>query len=229
MSGQFELEQKYRGKSKLTVVVADIRSAIDLEYYCRGVDIIFHCAALKHVAMCERSPEQAVASNILGVQNVIRSAQREGVKRCIFTSSDKAVNPTNVMGTSKLMGERLITASNDNSFNTIFCSTRFGNVLGSTGSVLPIFKRQILESKKVTLTSTEMTRFVMSLEEAALLVVNSGGIMRGGEIFITKMPVIKILNLALAMLEYFRGIEAGKAMEHIEIIGTKPGEKLYEN
>jgi FlaA1/EpsC-like NDP-sugar epimerase len=227
-SGQFELEQSYKGKSVLNAVVLDIRSEADLNYYFRGVDIVFHCAALKHVIMCERSPEQAVASNILGVLNVIRAAQKQDIERCIFTSSDKAVNPTNVMGTSKLMGERLITATNASEFRTKFSSTRFGNVLGSNGSVLPIFKRQILTQKKVTVTSLEMTRFVMSLEDATSLVVNSGGLARGGEIFITKMPVIKIINLALALLKHFKGLEESEAMENIKIIGAKPGEKLYE-
>ena len=227
-SGQFELEQRYTGKPILKAIVADIRSINDLEYYFKGVDVIFHCAALKHVTVCERSPEQAVESNVIGVQNVIRAAQRASVEKCIFTSSDKAVNPTNVMGTSKLMGERLITATNDKTFDTKFCSTRFGNVLGSSGSVLPIFKRQITDNKKITLTSLEMTRFVMSLQEAASLVVNSGSLMKGGEIYITKMPVIKILNLALAMLKYFKGLEVPDAMQWVEIIGTKPGEKLYE-
>jgi FlaA1/EpsC-like NDP-sugar epimerase len=173
-------------------------------------------------------PFDAVQTNIHGVQNVISAAQKNKVERVIFMSSDKAVNPTNVMGTSKLMGERLMTAANTRRSNhtTIFASTRFGNVLGSNGSVVPLFKQQILSGGPVTLTDARMTRFIMSVEDAALLVLDTVGLAKGGEVFITKMPVIKITDLAHAMIRHYERM-ASTPIDIVEI-GAKPGEKLYE-
>jgi FlaA1/EpsC-like NDP-sugar epimerase len=153
------------------------------------------------------------------------------VSRVIFTSSDKAVNPTNVMGTSKLMGERLITAANSNTFGerTILASTRFGNVLGSSGSVIPIFQKQIEKGGPVTLTDDAMTRFVMNIDTAVRLVIDSALIARGGEVFITKMPVVRIRDLAQVMIHSLAPLY-GRRPEEIEVvqIGVKPGEKRYE-
>jgi FlaA1/EpsC-like NDP-sugar epimerase len=211
--------------------VCDIRSYDDLEPHFQDIDVVIHTAALKHVVLSERSPAQAVQTNIDGVQNVINAAKRRGVSRVMFTSSDKAVNPTNVMGTTKLMGERLITAANssERSNRTIFASTRFGNVLGSRGSVVPIFKKQIAEGLPVTLTDTEMTRFVMSIEEAVHLVLDSCQQAIGGEVFVTKMAVVRICDLAQAMIEEFAP-RYGRDPKDVElnVIGVKPGEKLYE-
>jgi len=197
----------------------------------KGIDVVFHVAALKHVVLCERSPLEAVQTNIHGVQNIINAAMENHVKKVIFTSSDKAVNPTNVMGTSKLMGERLMTAANSNSRENgcVYASTRFGNVMGSNGSVIPIFRRQIAKGGPVTLTHNEMTRFVMSIEEATRLVIDSAAIAQGGEVFITKMPVIRIRDLAEVMIQELAPVY-GHNPNDIKIveIGTKPGEKLYE-
>jgi FlaA1/EpsC-like NDP-sugar epimerase len=195
------------------------------------MNVIFHTAAFKHVILCERSPFEAVQTNILGIQNIISAASHNQVNQVIFTSSDKAVNPTNVMGTSKLMGERLITAANSNARGQgpLFSSTRFGNVLGSRGSVIPIFREQIRNGGPVTLTDPEMTRFIMSIQEAVRLVIDSSFLMKGGEVFITKMPVIRIKDLAEVMIEQLAseyGHRPGDVA--IEIIGTKPGEKMYE-
>jgi FlaA1/EpsC-like NDP-sugar epimerase len=227
----FFQDQKYVNNEHIHFFVVDIRDPNALSQKMIGVDIVFHCAALKHVILCERSPEQAVQTNILGVQNVISAAQQNNVEKVIFTSSDKAVNPTNVMGTTKLMGERLMTAANSNkhAHGPIFASTRFGNVLGSSGSVVPIFYNQIAKGGPVTLTDKEMTRFVMSIEESVRLVIDSAIHAKGGEVFITKMPIIRIEDLAKIMI-----IELAPRYGHdankIEIfeIGTKPGEKLYE-
>lgn len=224
-------DQKYLEDSRARFFVADIRDRDELGRKLKGMDIVFHCAALKHVVLCERSPEQAVQTNIEGVQNVIAAASAGGVEKVIFTSSDKAVNPTNVMGTSKLMGERLMTAANSNKRENgpIFASTRFGNVLGSNGSVVPIFHNQIAKGGPVTLTHRDMTRFVMSVEEAVRLVIRSAMLARGGEVFITKMPVVRIEDLAQAMIaELAPGY--GRRPEEIAVteIGVKPGEKLYE-
>lgn len=227
----FFLEQEYIDFPNSTFFLADVRDRDKLCRKMRGIDIVFHTAAFKHVILCERSPFEAVQTNVNGVQNVIFAACECGVKRVIFTSSDKAVNPTNVMGTSKLMGERLMTAanSNDRQKGPLFASTRFGNVLGSRGSVIPIFREQIKKGGPVTLTDPEMTRFIMSIQEASQLVVDSAVLARGGEVFVTKMPVITIKDLAEVMIE-----ELSPGYGHdpkgiaIETIGSKPGEKLYE-
>lgn len=227
----FFLEQQYLADPRAQFFVADVRDKEELISKMSGVDIVFHCAALKHVILCERSPNQAMQTNIIGVQNIIAAALINGVERVIFTSSDKAVNPTNVMGTSKLMGERLMTAANSckRSSGPIFTSTRFGNVLGSNGSVIPIFHNQIKRGGPVTITDLEMSRFVMSIEESVRLVIDSAALARGGEVFITKMPVVKISDLAKAMIQVLAP-KYGFKPEQIEIIeiGTKPGEKLYE-
>ena len=167
-----------------------------------GINLVFHTAAFKHVILCERSPFEAVQTNIIGIQNIIQAAIANQVARLIFTSSDKAVNPTNVMGTSKLMGERLMTAANGNACGNcqIFASTRFGNVLGSRGSVIPIFREQIKMGGPVTLTDPEMTRFIMSIKQAVQLVIDSAFLAQGGEVFVTKMPVIRIQDLAEVMI-----------------------------
>jgi len=227
----FFLDQKYINEPRASFYVSDIRDKDDLINKMRGVDMVFHAAALKHVILCERSPEQAMQTNIHGVQNVIAAANANNVEMVIFTSSDKAVNPTNVMGTSKLMGERLMTAANSNKRGKgpVFASTRFGNVLGSTGSVIPIFHNQIADGGPVTLTDKNMTRFVMSVEESVQLVLGSAEQAKGGEVFVTKMPVIRIEDLATAMIDEIaptNGMEAGDI--NITEIGSKPGEKLYE-
>jgi FlaA1/EpsC-like NDP-sugar epimerase len=212
-------------------ILGDVRDRDQLSNVMDGIDIVFHCAGLKHVILCERSPVEAIQTNIWGVQNIIFAAIKNGVNKVIFTSSDKAVNPTNVMGTSKLMGERLMTAANSNfrGQGTIFASTRFGNVLGSRGSVIPIFHQQIRKGGPVTLTDPRMTRFIMSIEQSVNLVITSAEIARGGEVFVTKMPVIKIVDLANIMIKELSP-RYGYNPENIRIteIGMKPGEKIYE-
>lgn len=227
----FFIDQKYIDNVNVSFFLADNRDETALKSLFKGVDIVFHTAALKHVVLCERSPMEAVQTNIHGVQNVIAAARESDVSTVIFTSSDKAVNPTSVMGTSKLMGERLITAANSNTQegNSVFVSTRFGNVLGSSGSVIPIFKNQIINGGPITITAPEMTRFIMTIEQAAKLVLDSANLAKGGEVLITKMPVINIMDLAKVMIEVIAPVYQ-HAPEDIEIltIGTKPGEKLYE-
>lgn len=227
----FFTDQRYLADARAGFYVGDVRDIGMLTRIMKDIDIVFHAAALKHVVLCERSPYDAVQTNIEGVQNVIQAASENNVEKVIFTSSDKAVNPTNVMGTSKLMGERLMTAANSSArrSRTVYASTRFGNVLGSNGSVIPIFARQIQAGGPVTVTDEEMTRFVMSIEEAVRLVIDSAEFARGGEVFITKMPIIRIVDLAAVMIEELAE-NAGYAPDDIKvtIIGTKPGEKLYE-
>jgi FlaA1/EpsC-like NDP-sugar epimerase len=232
-SALFFQDQENSDNDRASFFVTDIRDKDAILDQMRGIDIVFHAAALKHVILCERSPTQTVQTNIKGVQNIISAANFNNVEIVIFTSSDKAVNPTNVMGTSKLMGERLMTAafnaSCGNGQKTIFTSTRFGNVLGSNGSVIPIFRNQISKGGPVTLTDKNMTRFVMSVQESVRLIIDSAEQAKGGEVFVTKMPVIRIEDLAIAMIEELAPVY-GRKPEDIEIveIGSKPGEKLYE-
>jgi len=229
----FQIEG-HRETGRVSGHLADIRDREALKLRLRGVDIVLHAAALKHVGLCEDSPAQAIATNIEGTQNVIDAAQENGVGRVIFTSSDKAVNPTNVMGTSKLMGERLMTAAAETTANgldargrnagTIFASTRFGNVLGSRGSVVPLFRRQIAAGGPITLTDRRMTRFIMTLEEAVRLVLESVWLACGGEVMIPRMPVARIEDIAHVMRE---ALAPGRDIAITEI-GAKPGEKMYE-
>jgi len=229
-TGIFFQEQRFISENRASFYVQDIKDRNGLVEKCQGVDVIFHTAAMKHVGLCEKSPDQAIQTNILAVENIIYAAKLSCVEVVIFTSSDKAVNPTNVMGTSKLMGERIFTAANSykSKKTTIFASTRFGNVLGSSGSVIPIFFNQISKGGPVTLTDEKMTRFVMSVSQAVKLVIHSSLIAKGGEVFITKMPVINIKDLALSMIEILSKQNQIDQNIKIELIGSKPGEKLFE-
>ena len=225
-SSVFSAENTYAADSRVKIYLGDVRDADALRQQSEGADVILHCAAFKHVIVCEESPRQAVRTNIEGTQNIIDAAVANGVERVIFTSSDKAVNPTNVMGTSKLMGERLMTAANATrrEGGPIFSCTRFGNVLGSRGSVIPVFLDQISSGGPVTLTDPGMTRFVMSIEEAARLVLDTVFLARGGEVFVTKMPVMRIADLAEVLIEQL----SGSGAIPVDVIGAKAGEKLYE-
>lgn len=234
----FFQQEAYKKEEKVRCHLCDIRDLKSISSRMKGVDIVIHTAALKHVGLCEDSPSQAVYTNIIGTQNVIDAAISHNVSRVIFTSSDKAVNPTNVMGTSKLMGERLMTAADQASTlayddqevgkKTIFASTRFGNVLGSRGSVIPLFRNQIASGGPITLTCETMTRFVMSLEDAAALVLDSVWLAHGGEVFVTKMPVANIGDVAQIMRKRLGPLLCPDKPIDIVTIGPKPGEKLYE-
>ena len=223
----FFLDESYRDQSNVHLYLGDLRDHDKLMHKMQGVDIVLHAAALKHVTLCERTPRDAVQTNIIGTQHVIDAAIANGVERVLFTSTDKAVNPTNVMGTSKLMGERLITAANAHrrGKGPIFSSTRFGNVLGSRGSVVPLFKKQIAAGGPITLTDPEMTRFIMTLEKAVRLVMESTFMACGGEVFVTKMPVVHITDLVEVMIEELAN---DPTLIDVKVIGSKPGEKLYE-
>ena len=230
-SEMFFLGEEYAANHAIQLYVGDIRTRETLMDRFRGVHVVLHAAALKHVSLCEKSPRDAVQTNIHATQNVIDAAIANGVQRVLFTSSDKAVNPTNVMGTSKLMAERLMSAANAErrADGPIFASTRFGNVLGSRGSVIPLFDRQIAAGGPVTLTDENMTRFIMTLQEAVRLVIGSTFLARGGEVFVTKMPVLRIVDLARAMIQEL-ALGYGHRPDDIaiEAVGPRPGEKLYE-
>jgi FlaA1/EpsC-like NDP-sugar epimerase len=225
------LEERQSSARNARFVLCDMRDPASLGREARKVDVIFHAAAYKHVYLCERSPLEAIQTNVLGVQNILQAAIENGVERLVFASSDKAVNPTNVMGTSKLMGERLVTAAalHPEHSGAVFLSTRFGNVLGSRGSVIPIFRNQIRLGGPVTLSDPRMTRFIMSLEEAVRLVIESIALGQPGDVLITKMPAIRISDLAEVMVREFAP-RCGRDPKDIEIriSGQRPGEKLYE-
>lgn len=227
----FFISDEFRDSENVNLMMCDIRDKDRVRAMTRGIDIILHAAALKHVILCEESPWEPIRTNIDGTQNIIDAAIQNNVERVLFTSSDKAVNPTNVMGTSKLMGERLMTAANSHKRGDgpIFACTRFGNVLGSRGSVIPIFRDQIAKGGPVTLTDPRMTRFIMTLEQAVKLMMDSVFLAKGGEVFVTKMPIVEIKMLAEVMIEILAP-EYGHQIGDVEItvIGSKPGEKLYE-
>jgi FlaA1/EpsC-like NDP-sugar epimerase len=225
----FFLMEEYKDRN-VFCYLGDVRDRGKVEKLTAGIEIIFHCAAFKHVILSEYNPFDVVQTNIIGVENIIRAATASKAKHVLFTSSDKAVNPTNVMGTSKLMGEKLITAANvRNNSKTIFSSTRFGNVMGSRGSVVPLFMNQLRKGGPITLTDKRMTRFIMTIEEAVRLVLKSITISRGGEVFVTKMPVVRIQDLAEGIVEVLAPKYGHKSSDvTITEIGAKPGEKLYE-
>ena len=228
-SGQFHLQEELEEHGKLRTLMGDIRDAHRLNLAMKGVDIVFHAAALKHVPMCEYNPFEAVATNVFGTQNALNAAREEGVDRFIAISTDKAVNPINTMGATKLLGEKLVMNAAIGDFKTKFSCVRFGNVLYSSGSVIPIFTRQVMKGGPLTVTSPEMTRFFMSMEEAVGLILKSACIMKGREIFILKMKSMKIMDLADAIKEEF-GPKYGFKPDEIKIksIGIRPGEKIHE-
>ena len=228
---QFELEQEYEGHENIRFLLGDVRDKERLRRAIEDVDIVFHTAALKHVLACEYNPFEAVKTNVVGMQNLIDVAMDAEVEKVIFTSSDKAVNPTNVMGATKLLAERLMTSANyyKGARGTVFSSVRFGNVLGSRGSVIPLFKTQIEKGGPVTITNEDMTRFIMSLQDAINLLFRATDLARGGEIFVFKMDTLMIPDLAAVMIaELAPKYGYSETDIKTELIGTKPGEKLYE-
>ena len=191
---RFELQQEFGELKNVRFLLGDIRDRARLRYAIEDIDIIFHAAALKHVEACEYNPFEAIKTNVLGTQNVIDVAIEEEVSKVIFTSSDKAVNPTNVMGTTKLMCERLMTAANyyRGRRDIVFSSVRFGNVVGSSGSVTPLFKSQIQAGGPLTVTNPNMTRFIMPMSQALELLFKATETAQGGEVFVFKMPAVKV-------------------------------------
>ena len=228
---QFELRQELRKFKNVRFFLGDVKDKGRLRYAVEGVDIIFHTASLKHVEACEYNPFEAVKTNVLGTQNVIDVAIEEEVSKVIFTSSDKAVNPSNVMGNTKSLCEKLIRGANyyKGSRKIAFSSVRFGNVIGSSGSVMSLFKNQIQAGGPLAITDLDMTRFILLPSRTIELLFKACRMVQGGEVFIFKMPAVKISNLAEAMIESLAP-KYGYAPEDIKIkiTGRKPGEKMYE-
>lgn len=210
---------------KVKFYIGDVRDYDSVHDALRGVDYVFHAAALKQVPSCEFYPMEAVRTNVLGAENVMRAAIANEVKRCVVLSTDKAVYPINAMGISKAMMEKLMVAKSRlcDPGKTVLSATRYGNVMASRGSVIPLFLGQLQSGKPLTITDPNMTRFLMSLEESVDLVLYAFENARPGDIFVQKAPASTVGDLAQAMKELLG------ACNEIKIIGTRHGEKLYES
>lgn len=219
---QVEMQRRFHNNQKLKFVIGDIRSLNTLTESMRGVDYVFHLAALKHVPVCESNPWQSVNTNIVGTENVIRAAINNKVKLVIDVSTDKACAPVNMYGVCKSVGEKLIIHANERRKDTRFVCIRAGNVMGTRGSIIPFFKDLIKAEKDVSITDYDMTRYFMTLEEAINLLFKAIEHCHGGEIFVTKMPACKITDLAEVMIEELGG------SSNLYEIGIRPGEKLHE-
>ena len=224
---QQELRRKYPGLD-LVVLIASVRNTNRMEqiFETYRPEIVYHAAAHKHVPLMEDSPNEAVKNNVLGTWKVVQAADKWKVRRFVLISTDKAVNPTNIMGATKRICEMIIQTYNNHS-ETEFVAVRFGNVLGSNGSVIPLFKRQIAEGGPVTVTDANMVRYFMTIPEAVSLVLQAGAYAKGGEIFVLDMgEPVKIMELAQNLIK-LSGFRVGEDIE-IKITGLRPGEKLYE-
>jgi len=217
--------RKMYSSSKLRFYIGDVRDQRSVEQAIRGVDFVFHAAALKQVPSCEFHPMQAVLTNVLGTENVLEAAVSAGVNRVVCLSTDKAVYPINAMGISKAMMEKVMVATSRNldSTGTLLCGTRYGNVMASRGSVIPLFVGQVLAGNPITITDPAMTRFMMTLDDAVDLVLYAFEHGNNGDIFVQKAPAATIETLARAVTRLL------SRPEHpIHVIGTRHGEKLYE-
>lgn len=221
---QDDLRKRY-ASDKLKFYIGDVRDPQSILSAMRGVDYVFHAAALKQVPSCEFHPLEAVKTNVLGTGNVVETAIQCGVRRVICLSTDKAVYPINAMGISKAMMEKVFVAESRNiePAQTTICGTRYGNVMASRGSVIPVFVQQILAGKPITITDPEMTRFMMTLDDAIDLVLYAFSNGSSGDIFVQKAPAATLTTLARALFELL-----DKPEHPIEIIGTRHGEKAHE-
>ena len=221
---QDDMRKRY-DSPKLKFYIGDVRDSRSLDAAMRGVDYVFHAAALKQVPSCEFHPMEAVRTNVLGTENVLEAAVTAGVKRVVCLSTDKAVYPINAMGISKAMMEKVMVAASRNleGTNTVICGTRYGNVMASRGSVIPLFVDQVLAGKPITVTDPSMTRFMMTLEDAVELVLYAFEHGNNGDIFVQKAPAATVSVLTQALLQLM-----GKPDHEVREIGTRHGEKLFE-
>ncbi|WP_206919120.1 polysaccharide biosynthesis protein [Alicyclobacillus suci] len=220
---QVQMQRAFAANDKLRFIIGDIRDLDAVRNACQGVDYVFHLAALKHVPICERQPEETLKTNVTGTQNIISASIEARVQKVIDVSTDKAVEPANFYGMTKALGEKLMIQADEMSKHTRFVCVRGGNVLGSNGSVVPLFIEQIREKRVVTLTSQTMTRFFLTLEDAIGLLLHAATIAQGGEIFVMKMGACKIADLAAVLAQHY----ADESIDIVEI-GIRPGEKLHE-
>ncbi len=220
---QVQMKIKFSKDKRLKFIIGDIRDKERLLIASKEVDYIFHLAALKHVPVCEENPWESVLTNVYGTRNVIECAIKNDVEKVIDVSTDKAVDPINMYGTCKACGEKMMVAANQETKKTSFVCIRAGNVIGTNGSVIPLFRSQIIKNNEITITDDRMSRFFFPLFDAIGLIFKAIKDSVGGEIFVMKMPSAKIVNLAEAMIE-----ELGDKNTKIRKIGIREGEKLYE-
>ena len=217
--------RKHFNNPKLKFYIGDVRDSRSTAAAMRGVDYVFHAAALKQVPSCEFYPMEAVRTNVLGTENVLEAAIAAGVKRVVCLSTDKAVYPINAMGISKAMMEKVMVAASRNleGTGTVICGTRYGNVMASRGSVIPLFVDQVLSGRPITVTDPDMTRFMMTLEDAVDLVLYAFDHGKNGDIFVQKAPAATVDVLTQAILSIME-----RPQHEVRVIGTRHGEKLYE-
>lgn len=230
-SKQYNLFHELKGDPRVRLLVGDVRDKERVDYAMENVNLVFHAAAMKHVVSCENDPYEAVKTNVIGTQNVIECALKNKVDKIIGISTDKATDPVSVMGCTKLLAERIMLASffYKGDKKTKACFVRFGNVLSTRGSVVPTFYNQIKQGGPLTVTDESMVRFFMSVDEAINLVLKAAAMMDDREIFVLKMPVFRIVDLAQAVIELY-GPELGRNPKDVEIkiIGRKNGERIHE-
>lgn len=221
---QFDMAKEYGEDSRLKFVIGDVREYRSIRKAMAGIDYVFHAAALKQVPTCEFYPEEAVKTNILGGTNILDAAIEEGVKKVVVLSTDKAAYPINAMGMTKAIIEKIAIAKAKEQTGTVICRTRYGNVMASRGSVIPLFVKQLENGKKITVTEPEMTRFMMTLEDAVDLVFFAFKNGNSGDLFVQKAPSATIGTLAEAICD----LKGYSPTEWIDIIGERPGEKMNE-
>jgi len=227
----FEMEQVLGVHPNLRFLMGDLRDRNRLRIAVRDCDVVFHAAALKHVPICEYNPFEAIKTNVLGTQNLIEVSILENVEKFMLISTDKAVNPVSTMGATKLLCERLTIDAHSykGRQRTVLSCVRFGNVMGTRGSVFEVFINQIENGGPVTVTDADMTRFVMLPHEATDLILDATSIARGGEIFVLKMPALRIMDLAEIMVKELTAKHGyDKDVVKIRVVGKRPGEKLHE-
>lgn len=226
MSEEYGMGHRYPRKDSLNFVIGDVRNPNSVREAVRGIDIIFHAAALKQVPSCEYHVWEAVQTNVVGAQNVIQAALEENVEKVVAVSTDKAVKPVNAMGMTKSIQEKLFTAANfhHTGKRTVFTCVRYGNVVGSRGSVIPLFKRQIEAGGPLTITDSRMTRFMLTLAEAIELVFHAALKGVGGETFVLKIPAALVTDVAAVMIEAL----APHRTIPVDVVGIRPGEKIHE-
>lgn len=229
---QLELQERLARRwdlARVRFLIGDVRDAVRLRRAMETMDTVFHAAAMKHVPACEYNPFEAVQTNVIGTQNVITSAREAGVARVVVISTDKATSPENTMGATKLLTERLVVAAQQSSPGIVLSAVRFGNVIGSRGSLAPRVLAQLEREGYASLTHPEMTRFMMTIRDAVSLVLEAGIRARGGEIFILQMPALRVKDLIEVLVEEQARWSGRQATDYpVRIVGIRPGEKLHE-
>jgi FlaA1/EpsC-like NDP-sugar epimerase len=228
---QFLLTQELKKLGRVSFLIGDIRDRDRVHLAMEGVDIVFNAAAMKHVPLCEYNPFEAVKTNVLGTQNIVDAARFYNIDKVIHVSTDKAAMPLSVMGATKLLAEKIAISAEEykGKHKTIFCAIRFGNVFASRGSVVPVFMDQIKRGGPVTITHADMTRFMMSIPQAVSLMLQASLRSKGGELFILKMPVMRIEDMAKALIELYAPVYGHDPKKiAVTMTGRREGEKLYE-